>query len=323
MGKTAVDIVIDRILKDVDENGNMPWQRPYKMYNSFNYFSLKPYRGINRVMLPFGEYLTANQINEYNKTHNEDYKFQKGIVWYPVVYFKHDIKEISEKDVIKVLPDVDLPNTDKKDTVYLGKDSSWFYFYDSGRYFKKRNILRYFNVADRIHFKNSKGEVLPSRIDTGEVEIILSKPKEVIDSYISRSGVSLGETISAPNYQRIPDLVEMNYTCKGDEFYSTLFHELAHSTGHASRLNREGIVANNQSEDLYAKEECIAEIAACLCCAECGIYDFNTSCTSAYDNNIAYISFWKKKVKDWGKNFIYLVSEADRAFNMIFNFKEE
>ncbi len=37
----------------------MPWQKPYTQYNAFNYFTLKAYRGINRLILPFGEYLTA------------------------------------------------------------------------------------------------------------------------------------------------------------------------------------------------------------------------------------------------------------------------
>lgn len=323
MGKTVQGIIIDRILSDVEKEGSMPWQRPYKMYNSFNYFSLNTYKGINRLILPFGEYLTANQINEYNKAHNEDYRFQKGIQWFPVVFFKPDIKEISLKALKSIFPSEDIPTGKSDKPTFIGRDLYWVYYYESGKYFKRRNVLRYYNVADRKYFKNSKGECLPSRIDTGDVEILLSKPKDVIDSYIARSGVNMGETLSSPNYQKIPDLVEMNYTCKGNEFYSTLFHELAHSTGHEKRLNREGVVSNKSSNDLYAKEECIAEITACLCCAECGIYSLETSCTSAYSNNIAYLSYWKKKVKDWGKDFIYLVSEADKAFNMILDFKEE
>ena len=75
MGKSVTDIVLERLLKDVEENECMPWQKPYTQYNAFNYFTLKAYRGINRLILPFGEYLTATQINEYNKKHNEDFRF--------------------------------------------------------------------------------------------------------------------------------------------------------------------------------------------------------------------------------------------------------
>ena len=67
--KSAADILIETFLKDVDEKGSMPWQRPYERYDSFNYFSQKMYRGFNRILLPFGEYITKNQINTYNKEH--------------------------------------------------------------------------------------------------------------------------------------------------------------------------------------------------------------------------------------------------------------
>ena len=77
--KTVSQILIERFLKDVDEKESMPWQRPYKRYNAFNWSTGTPYRGINRIMLDFGEYLTANQLNQYNKEHNEDFRFQKGI----------------------------------------------------------------------------------------------------------------------------------------------------------------------------------------------------------------------------------------------------
>ena len=60
--KSVAQIVIDNFLKDVDERGSMPWQRPYERYESFNYFSKKAYRGINRLILPGGEYLSLIHI---------------------------------------------------------------------------------------------------------------------------------------------------------------------------------------------------------------------------------------------------------------------
>lgn len=72
-------------------------------------------------------------------------------------------------------------------------------------------------------------------------------------------------------------------------FYSTLFHEIVHSTGHESRLNR------NQSADFgtseYAEEELVAEIGAVILCTEIGL---------AYtrDESIAYIQHWK----EWTSN---------------------
>ena len=66
MGNTVANIVIDKILKDVDKYGKMPWQMPYTRYNAFNYFTMKAYRGVNRLMLPFGEYMTKTQVRNYN-----------------------------------------------------------------------------------------------------------------------------------------------------------------------------------------------------------------------------------------------------------------
>lgn len=317
--KSVAEIIIERFLKDVEEKGTMPWQRPYERYNAFNYFTKKTYRGINRLLLPFGEYVTKNQINEYNSTNNEDYRFQKGIEWFPVVYFTVQEKEISKDELLEHFPDCDLSSDG-----YIGTDKIWNYIIKNGIPMKRRNVLKYYQVADRKHFKNSKGEMLPSRIDTGEVTITYEEPKQVIDNYVEREGLKVDwDSGGVPCYIPLLDKVELNPYHKNEEtWFSTAFHEFAHSTGHRTRLNRKGIhypkgVEDKEKKNLYAVEECIAEITASLLCAECGVYDYETSGTSEYDNNVAYVQAWKKQVKDWGSEFIYIVSQADKAFNYI------
>lgn len=311
--KTVAQIIIENFLKDVDERGSMPWQRPYERYESFNYFSKKAYRGINRLILPGGEYITRNQINEYNKIHNEDFRFQKGIEWFPVVFFKPDIRKVSHDEVTGMFPDAVID-----ENFYKFKDG-WNYMMQKGQLVKRRNILRYYMVAERQHFKNSKGEYLPSRIETGEIVVTKQKPQEVIDAYVARSGIKVIDTLGTPSYNPVTDTVELNKHTKSEgAWFSTAFHEFAHSTGHKLRLNREGVAGTIiPGSDKYAKEECIAEIAACLCCAETGITDMQTSGSQEYVNNIAYVQSWKKRVRDWGSSFIYIVSQADKAFNYI------
>lgn len=323
--KSVSDIIIERFLKDVEEKGSMPWQRPYERYNAFNYFTLNTYRGINRLLLPFGEYITRKQINEYNKTHNEDFKFQKGIVWYPVVFFTVQEKELSWEDIQKIL--LDIPYVTDG---FLATDGIWNYVAISGRFFKKRNVLKYFEVADRVHFKNSKGEMLPSRLDTGDVTLVLEEPNRVIDEYIKREKIDVEyDSVGTPCYIPSLDRVELNPHVKSqDHWYSTAFHEFAHSSGSVNRLNRRSLTYPNdlkpsEKNNLYAIEECIAEITSCLLCAECGIYDMETSGSQAYDNNIAYVQAWKKQVLEWGKEFIYIVSQADKAFNFILGDTED
>lgn len=323
MKKSVADIIINKFLSDVDSKGTMPWQRPYERYNAFNYFTMKTYRGINRLILPFGEYITRNQINAYNKEKGEDFRFQKGIMWFPVVFFTKQEKQITGDEVINVLGE------NIKDSGYLGTEGIWNYYYDANTntYSKSRNVMRFYEVADRKFFKNSKGEVLPSRLETGEVEVVLEEPKKVIQEYVKRSEVKVSyDSGGVPCYIPMFDKVELNPYVKNEEsWFSMAFHEFAHSTGHEKRLNRVGInyPKGEDKENLYAVEECIAEITASLLCAECGVYGYHTSGTSGYDNNIAYVQAWKKRIKDWGKEFIYIVSQADKAFNYILGDTED
>lgn len=334
--RTVADIIIDRFLKDVEEKGTMPWQRPYERYNAFNYFTKQPYRGINRLILPFGEYMTKNQITQYNidkgyvvlddkgrvkEIKPEAYRFQKGIMWFPVVFFKTDEKPSSKKEIEGLFPDF-TDYTYKGQSEYIGREGAWnYYLYEKG-FCKVRNVLRYYEVADRTFFRNEKGECPPSRIETGEVIITKQNPKTVFNNYIARTGIKLDSNYKGtPCYIPMFDMIKLNpHTRSEDEWFSCAFHEAGHSTGASNRLNRVGVTkvdSGDKNSEVYAKEEVIAEICACLCCAETGIYDFNTSGTGAYDNNIAYVKSWKTRIKDWGKDFIYIVSQADKAFNYI------
>lgn len=323
--KSVADIIIDRILKDVDEKGSMPWQRPYEIYNAFNYFTKESYKGINRLLLPFGEYITKNQINEYNRTHHEDFRFQKGIQWFPVVFFKREKKDVSAEVVQEILDSGKVEKHDKSsshEVEFLFRYEGWAYFREKELYYKKRNILRYTPVADRRFFANSRGEMLPSRIELGEVEIVQSEPNAVLNNYIEREGIDVEYGADMPCYYPQLDMIKLNKYARSEEaFYVTSFHECAHSTGHPSRLNRESLTSN--TKEMYAVDECIAEITACLLCAETGISTFETSGTYGYANNLAYINGWKKRIKDWGKEFIYIVSQADKAFNYIMSATDE
>jgi len=108
--KKVVDVVIDSFLKRVQEKGVMPWQDPHTFGIAINWVSKKMYRGLNRMLLPNGEYMTKNQLNKYNEEHGEDYKFQKGIEWFPVVFYSlkqyklkaEDINEELEGNTLKV-----------------------------------------------------------------------------------------------------------------------------------------------------------------------------------------------------------------------------
>lgn len=318
MGNFVSEILINQFLKDVDSLGKMPWQCPYKNYSdAFNWVTVTPYSGFNRLMLPFGEYMTANQLNKYNKDNGEDFKFQKGIKWFHVTFYTTKEQDVSEKDVKSALENVDLT----KDGC-LGKAYGWIYYHEGAKYIKRKNVLRYYRVADIKHFVNSKGEHLRSRLEDEVVTLSNSDAKQIISNYVNREGITIQKIGSTPCYDIKQDIIGLNpYYSNEDEWYSTAFHEMAHSTGAVNRLNR--LSVESYEGDLIAQEECIAEITAYLLCCECGIQDFKTSGQSGYYNNIAYVQYWKKKVKDWGSTFLYICSKAEEAFNYIMGYREE
>lgn len=317
--KTAVEIVIENFLKDVDEVGLMPWQCPYKVFYAFNWATMQPYKGINRLILPFGEYLTANQLNEYNKANNEDFRFQKGIKWYQVVYYKRDTKQVSQAEITKLLDsEVELKNSINSPNSFICFYYPWKYYTDeNAMLWKEKRVLMYYSVADIKHFKNSKGETLPSRIESGEVSLTYSNANEVIDNYIENQGIFVNTNYNGVSaYVPSLDIIKLNPNHRTQEdWYSTTFHELAHSTGHQLRLNRDSLV--NYNKENRPVEECIAEIVSGLLCSECGVYTFSTQESKEYTNNLAYVANWKKRILDWGEKFIYIVSQAEKAFNYI------
>ena len=116
-------------------------------------------------------------------------------------------------------------------------------------------------------------------------------------------------------YRPAIDLVNVpaiRYFESGEEYYSTLFHELAHSTGHAKRLNREGVneVAAFGTA-IYSKEELIAEMSAAYLCASCGIEQ------KTLNNSAAYIGGWLRKLKDDKRLVVFAAAAAQKAADFI------
>lgn len=116
----------------------------------------------------------------------------------------------------------------------------------------------------------------------------------------------------------VANMPEMEAFESDESYYATLFHELVHSTGHPSRLNRKGFteIAEYGSEP-YSFEELIAEIGACY------LESFTSIAAKQFDCNIAYLKGWLKKLRS-DKRFIVLASaSAQRATDFILNVPEE
>lgn len=90
------------------------------------------------------------------------------------------------------------------------------------------------------------------------------------------------------------------------DYYATALHEIAHSTGHASRLNREMISIFGTSD--YAKEELRAELASVFMQLD---YDISVE-GKHFENHAAYLQSWLKSVRDDQKEFFAAVTDAEK-----------
>ncbi len=132
-----------------------------------------------------------------------------------------------------------------------------------------------------------------SKLEAYEGEPVnpIESAQAIVDGWFGKPDVTFGNARAYYNPLNdsiaMPDLQAFE---TAGAFYHTFFHELAHSTGHRKRLNRDGIVnpVRYASHD-YSEEELIAEMTAGILAAHSGI-------TSEDDNSAAYLDGWLKKL---------------------------
>jgi antirestriction protein ArdC len=101
-------------------------------------------------------------------------------------------------------------------------------------------------------------------------------------------------------------------------YYGTMFHEQAHATGHASRLDREGIAAPHRfGDEVYSREELVAELTAAFLCAKVGIEQ------DTIKNSAAYIANWSAALREDPKCIVQAASAAQKAADWMIGTQEE
>ena len=101
---------------------------------------------------------------------------------------------------------------------------------------------------------------------------------------------------------------------KGEAFYGTLLHEIAHSTGHAERLNR--TMGSSFGDEEYAREELVAELTSALCGAMAGF------ATTPREENAAYLKEWLTQLRREPAYLFDILVDVNRAARMIFDHLE-
>ena len=178
---------------------------------------------------------------------------------------------------------------------------------------KKTRLLRYYTV-----FNVSQCENIPASFVPTVTKIIgsIQSCEDIVTNMPQCPPIKHQKQQAF--YNPLEDYVNMpkkNSFGTAEGYYATLFHELVHSTGHHSRLNRKDLIQMAEfGSEPYSHEELVAEIGACYLQSHAGV-------TSEFEQNAGYIAGWLKKLKD-DKRFIYsAASEAQKATDFILNMK--
>lgn len=280
----ASQIVTEKIV-EIMKSGKIPWKRPFDYEPPRNFFSKEPYSVLNQLLLsdtghrsPF--YASFKQITD------KKWKLRAGCHGHIVTFWK-TLKVTDDENPTKI-----------KTIPFL-------------RYYKVFSLDDVDGCPDEERF--------PARqsFDHTDTAATRSRGEQALTLYRDRPAIKNGESAYyAPSADTVTmPPVDRFFSVNG--YYSTLFHELAHSTGHRNRLNRfTDENTHGHRRENYAKEELVAEIAAAAFCSTAGI-DFEI------ENTAAYIQSWMSAIREQAGLLISAASKADKAVKWMTGEKTE
>lgn len=295
MGKTAYDIVMEqreKIVNKIISNMEKGYIFTPKSWNKDilrpqNPISNIKYNGANRLILGYTaiekeykdpRWLTYKQAKENNlrikKDELKNYTVCEKWIW---------TKEIDVEDEEK-------KGNFHKETITLNKP-----------------IVMYFRVYNGEQVENMP-ELEISELGTTEIT-------KLADDYITSSACKIEEVAQersfySPTEDKIVLPIRNSFTTD-QHFLSVLWHEMAHSTGHKDRLNRDLSGAFGSTE--YAKEELRAELSAVFLEAEYGLEN------KIEDTHTNYFNSWIKVLKDNPKELFSASNDASKITDCLMN----
>jgi len=307
----------------------------------------RQYNGINPFMLMYNTieheyttsmYLTARQLFSMNESlkdpstgkialENLDkvMKINKGEKAFPVYYMIHKYKDMQGKEYSDQEYN-DLSEEQRKDIKAYFYPKVHHLFNIDQTNMKEVNPSLYNSFVDkytkRPSLPDSDGMYFNEDIDS---LLAHSKPsvwKSGKDNLSWYCPIDQTADISSPHYNLSKDFIKVplknqykssdskeGVFADGQEFYATLLHEMAHSTGPKGRLNRD--LSGSFGDKKYAKEELVAELSAALISSTMG-FDKRIN-----DNNAKYVSSWLKVLKEEPSFIKTVLSDVGKASDMI------
>jgi len=261
------------------EAGTVPWHMPWRTGMPTSIHG-RAYRGINAAILAFGSPYTSNVWLTFNQARERGGCVRKGEKGTAVILFK-----VSKRE------DGETAEGESRTRLYA-------------------TTYTVFNI------EQCDGVELPKRFaPRGEVAAD-ERAEQIAARYLTAGGPALVHQGSRAAYAPKADKIHMpnrNAFDDTSEYYSTLFHEIGHSTGHAARLNREGVANfDGFASHQYSKEELVAEFCAAYLCAEAGLENKRT-----IDNSAAYLRSWLRDIKADPGVLVRAASQAQKAADLV------
>lgn len=173
-------------------------------------------------------------------------------------------------------------------------------------------MLRTFSVFNSCQ---ADGLTLPAEpVGSDDVDPI-DTAEAAAARYLADGGPSFQQRGDQAFYAPAMDVVrvpERRYFDTTERYYSTLFHELTHSTGHAKRLGRPALLEHHYfGDESYSREELVAEMGAAMTCAMVGIEQVTVP------QSAAYIASWLKVLREDPRAVVVAAGQAQKAADMI------
>ena len=266
----------NQFIEMVTDTNTMPWQRDWKLLDGFKPFNFDhntTYKGFyNTMVLAMKANGRIPAFAMYNKALHTTKKGCKGVkIMKPIMFKKENAKT-------------------GKDEFKFGGVSYITVFHYSDLEMKAEDV----QALEEKHTPKTDGNALVFNPIANCEAVIDGMPNcPTINNEGGNSAFYMPstDTISLPKKEQFSG---------ESEYYKVLFHEMAHSTGHFTRLdrfNKSKEEYNLSHKNDYSFEELVAEMTACFIGSECGIMD-----QSMVDNSGAYIKGWVAKLQsntDW------------------------
>ena len=349
---SAIRIITDKIFELLESGKLNPWTRHWKCGLARNLKTGHVYHGCNSYLNYIGLYFFTfkqaaelhQSFREWKKVGNRTYpvdksgnviKFCQGTTAYPVIYAESkyvidkDKCEDKEKDIkelkreLKAITGKEINNSfsvnSEQNTVILENDLRQYL-----RNIFVYNIYYVFNIEDldtagNYHRLIKEEDKSKLKIDLEQSEIqIVKNCIEIVKNLPSPRPIILPGNINKCYYLPEKDTIRIPFAKHAGHilmYYKSLFHEIAHSTGHKKRLNRKSLqvsgLFDNKSESL---EELIAEFTASMLAGYCSIPE-----KYFVENSAAYVKSWISYIADKKEMLYEAIKEAEKAFNYIIN----